>query len=77
MIYEIGTFIYITLNIYYESLKENLKDDTFISRIKEIKKNLNFSIKEVKSKNIFKNVIGFFKIAWKIINDVFFSSKLV
>ena len=51
MIYEIGTFIYITLNIYYESLKESLKDDTFISRIKEIKKNLNFSIKEVKSKD--------------------------
>ncbi len=75
MIYEIGTFIYITLNIYYESLKESLKDDTFISRIKEIKKNLNFSIKEVKSKNIFKNAISFFKIGWKIITDIFYYSK--
>ena len=58
IIFEIGTYAYILINTYLENLNRPLDSDTFNSILEE-KKNLRKHKCEVKSKSIFKNLIGF------------------
>ena len=70
IIFEIGTFAYIILNIYYDNMKDQLKEDTFISELAEIKNILNFKKKLIKKKHIFTNIFEFYKLMYIVILDL-------
>jgi hypothetical protein len=58
-IFEIGTFVYIILNIYFENLHETLKDDNFIITIREIKRKMTSNRRIVEKKHVLSNTVQF------------------
>ena len=67
IIFEIGTFTFILINLFYDSLHENYKEDLFFKKIYDLKKKLKSKQQSVKGKTFYAN---FFSFGDKLINLV-------
>jgi hypothetical protein len=67
IIFEIGTYTFILINLFYDSLHENYKEDLLFKKIFDLKKKLKNKQQSVMGKTFYANFLSF---GQKIINLV-------
>jgi hypothetical protein len=70
IIFEIGTFVYIILNVFYENVNKT-KADPFVKTIREIKKTLTNQRKVVEKVHLLTNTFNFFKKIYLILRMLY------
>lgn len=70
IIFEIGTFVYIILNVFYENVNKT-KADPFVKTIREIKKTLTNKRKVVEKVHLLTNTFNYFKKIYSILKRIY------